>query len=366
MSKMKRAKIVKLSLDELAGVDAGAQSAAGEVVMKRKLDDEKPETMVATTKRAALTSAVMGHSHLLNSVDDMQSGCTSSEKIERADGMQSDSWVGYHSHSWIRDESGAIVIGESAGHTHEIATTSATLAAKAAIKSSLPIEPVKVSDMTTKIVALTEKQFAHYGELNEADRETFAAKSSVDRDSEVAKALEQNPIVFTGEVTKTVVRLKDGDLAKRFAMNAEESAVELAKAKTEITKANEARELVELTKRAADTIGNLAGDDGAHVALLKAAESIPDEAKRKTAIETLKSANAALAKAKKPGGFGGSGDPQPGDPLAEWNGAVAKFAEANGIKDLGLASERFLGTSEGTVAKRAYDKSRAYATPQPQ
>jgi len=355
MPKMKRATIVKFSLDELAGVDAGAQAEAGTVVLKRR--DERPSTMVSTAKRAAITSAVLGHTHLVNGIDDMQSGCTTSERVSEA-GVHSDSYSSYHSHPWVRMEDGSIVLGEAAGHTHDIAVTAASLAVTTAVKSTRATEAQKVTSMS-KIVVLTEAQGAHYSKLTGTDAETFIAKSALERDVEVTKAREADPIVFTGEVTKMEVRRSDGprflELAKQNEANAVASKRSLEMAETE----KAAREWSEVVKRASTIMGNLAGTDDDHGRLLQNIERETDVAKRDAMIATLKAADALMVGAGKAKGANPGTDAESGNPVEVWNGEVAKFAAKREIKDLGKAEDLFLGTPEGLVAKRAYDKASA-------
>lgn len=365
---MKRAKIVKLKLDELAGVDAGAQAAQGSVILKRKIEAPVEAALVegqpldrAPTeikKKSLLTSSVSGHSHLICGADDVQAGTTSGESLYEANASSYSSW---HSHPWVRNDAGDIVIGEAAGHTHDIAQASASLIKSAAAsKSTRSIEPDKVNIMTTKIVVLSEAQGAHYSTLTGTDAEAFVAKSALERDADVLKAREADPVVFNGEVTKMQVRKSHGAFALQLAQASEENAV-AAKRANEMAQAEKtARELAETTKRANDLLGNLAGTDAVHVDVMRAIDSIADVAKRDAAILTLKAANAAMATAGKAKGAGGGLDPVPGtDPVGEWNAAVTAFAEKRGIKDLGKAEDTFLGTEEGLVAKRAYDKSAA-------
>lgn len=343
MPKMKRARIVKFSLDELAGVDAGAQAEAGAVILKRKDGRTAP---VATMKRSAITTAMLGHTHLVSGIDDMQSGCTSSERSEPFTG----DGYSYHSHPWVRTDDGSIVLGEANGHTHEIALKAADATAAAAkhaqAKSTPSIETSKVNTMTTKIVVLSEAQGAHYSKLTGADAEAFAAKSSLERDADVAKVRDADPVIYTGDVTKTAVRRSDGPLALQLAQQNESNAIAaknaLAMAETE----KAARELTELTKRAADTIGNLAGTNEAHVDVLRAVESITDTAKRDSAVATLKAANALMAKAGVAKGAGGIGDPVP-DSLEGQVEELAKKIATEQKVDIAKARALVFDTPEG-------------------
>lgn len=346
---MKRAKIVKMRLMELAGVDLGAQEAQGTVILKRK-EDRAPAT--STLKRSAITTAVIGHTHLVTGIDDMQSGCTTSERTSEP-GVNYDSYHSYHSHPWIRTEDGSIVLGEAAGHTHEIAASAASLAAK----STRPTESQKVNTM--KLVVLTEAQGAHYAKLTGADAEAFALKSALDRDVEVQKARDADPIVFTGEVTKMQVRRSEGQRVLELATQNEANAVAV-KAATELAQTEKSkREWTELKKRAADIMGHLAGSDDDHAGLLQRIEAETDVTKRDAMVATLKAADSLMVAAGKAKGVNPGTDPETGNPLEIWNSAVVEFAKKREIKDLGVAEDKFLNTPEGLVAKKAYDEGSA-------
>jgi hypothetical protein len=146
----------------------------------------------------------------------------------------------------------------------------------------------------------------------------------------------------------------------KFAKQADEQATRLAAQETEVAKAKAERETEILKARVKAEIPHLAKSDDVKVAVLKALATIPDEKVRGEAVEMLKGADALLAEKGVAKGAGGQGDPTPGDPESEWNAEVKKFAEAKGIKDEYLATEKFLGTKEGLVAKRKYDASRGY------
>lgn len=364
---LKKAKIVRLDVRELAGVDAGAQEAQGTVVLKHKL--EMPQKLVATSKRSALTTPVLGHTHLICGLDDHMAGTTSYESTYE-DGRPRDYYSG-HAHPWVRGEDGTIAVGEAMGHTHEVGTMTSAVEKQAVPKSTPskgPVivettkaqEPIPMTTPNLSIVVLSEAQHAHYSKLTPTEQTAFAAKSSLERDAEVQKARDADPIVFTGEVTKMTVRKSDGERVRELAEANEANAVEAKKARELAESEKAKRELAELTKRANDTIGNLAGETSAHVALLHAAEGIADEKQRDAAIATLKSANDAMRAAGKAKGANPGNDPEPQDAAEEYEAGVTKFAEKNGIKDRLEANEKFLGTVEGQALKRKYDATRAY------
>lgn len=181
---VKRARVIKMRLDELAAVDVGAQEAQGTVVLKRgresdvaksvagarknlkaaiarherhmdgtedtdeksqqkmmdemkaalaeldvKQDDEmdmKKRAPTETKKRSALTSSDLGHSHLLYGIDDAMAGTTSHESTY-VEGQNRDHYYYGHCHPWVRSDDGSISVGEAMGHTHSVGVMSAAL-----------------------------------------------------------------------------------------------------------------------------------------------------------------------------------------------------------------------------------------------
>jgi hypothetical protein len=361
-----KAKLTKLKLVELAGVKEGAHDVQGTVLLKRKDERAQP---VAVNKKSLLTSSVVGHAHLMCGVDDAMAGTTSSERLY-VEGQTGDSYGTYHSHPWVKNADGSIVLGESMGHSHEALTDGATDVAKSGARNSTPgatTPTVKAHKEPTAMnpVVLTEGQFAHYQKLSGKDAETFLAKSHADREVDLQKAREADPVVHK-TLDGTEIRKSAGELAVKFAKQADEQATRLAAQETEVAKAKAERETEVLKARAKEHIGHLAGTDEAKIDALRALETITDKARRDAAFEVLKSGDAFAKQAGVAKGVGGQGDPTPGDPEAEWNAEVKKFAEAKGIKDEYLAVEKFLGTKEGLVAKRKYDSSRAYGKSLPQ
>lgn len=130
---------------------------------------------------------------------------------------------------------------------------------------------------------------------------------------ELAKAVD---VAYTCD-DGTVISKSAGDLVVKYARLADQAQ--------RVVKAEQmARELVELRKRAADTIGALVGKTESHVELLRAVESIPDTAKRADALATLKAANDLMvAKATAPG-VGGESEPKQADATADYEALVTK------------------------------------------
>lgn len=370
---MKRARVVKMRLDELAAVDVGAQEAQGSVVLKRGRGGT-PSTEVK--KRSALTTPVMGHTHLLYGIDDSMAG-TSSYESTYEEGITSDRYCTGHCHPWVRNEDGTITIGEAMGHTHDVdamsagftsvekSTTSDKPRTSDAAKSTRPNEVRKMGPTpgdTMKTIVLTEAQHGHYLKLSGSDAEAFIAKSSTERDAEVEKAHAADPVVFKGELTGIEVRKSQGDAFKRMAETSEQNAKAAKEAREMAETEKAARESEVYKARAKTEIGNLPGSDVVKAKVLQSLDGrvVPYTAEeRDEALRMLKGADEiAKSQGKAPGL--NPGDASQKDPLAEFNANVKAYAEKNGIKDEGAALEKFLMTEEGQVAKRKYDATRAY------
>lgn len=123
----KRKKIMRtFKMDAISGVDRAAQAPAVVRIMKRA-DDEpdadgyaQPAIQVikegSIEKRAALTTSVDGHSHLImldHGSGELTNGTTSFSGSAGEDS---------HSHPWVMRDDGTIEIGEASGHTHDVSS----------------------------------------------------------------------------------------------------------------------------------------------------------------------------------------------------------------------------------------------------
>ncbi|MDQ1446812.1 MAG: hypothetical protein QOI20_3276 [Acidimicrobiaceae bacterium] len=374
MSKLPKARLVHLRINELSGVDRPCHKPATVALMKREPSaPDKITRGVDLAKRAVLTTATNGHSHLVPSVDEQQSGMTSSESAN-------DGSYAWHSHPWVRDGA-AITIGEAAGHTHEVvapttkrlpapmpAANSTTAPAAPSVNPTKPPERTMTTDADkiaalekrntelAKLLALAltlpEAQRLHAATLPADEIEPFVGKSFTDREAIVKSKLEADPVVYK-TVKGVEIRKSQGALMEQLARDNDANAAELEKSK--------ATGLVALYKARAKTeIGHLAGDEDTKVAALKALDTIADEKVRDSVTAMLKGADAAMKSLGKPVGADPGGDAEPADALQAFNDGAKKFAEEKGIKDEGLALERFLTTEKGIELKKAYDATRAY------
>lgn len=276
----------KLSIDEISGVDRPAQEGAVSVIMKR--NDAASKDPVSVEKRMVLTTSVQGHQHTLDDQDVMQSGSTG--------------WVytgpGYergHSHPWVRNSAGKIIIGEVDGHTHDILevskaadpaedTTNMTEQEAQALKDRLAKAEADAA-LQKALAALSDVEKAHYAGLDDAGKAAFIAKSADDRKAEVDAA------AVAKKAGETVVyKSRDG---MEFTSKHDPILVALAKKndklEAEIEKARTDAEQATFEKRANDELAHLPGDVKVRAALLKAVEGIKDEEVRKGALAAIKS-----------------------------------------------------------------------------
>ncbi len=254
----------------------------------------------STEKRSAfyVLSAVNGHSHLIQMDEE---GGQSSHNQAHDDEMG-------HCHPWVLNEDGSVTIGMSDGHTHEVRMTrssdSDSAGSDAGSKGRTEEETMTKQTETVNEQAVdqqldalrAELQLAKaYGQLTDAqkvfasdlaegdERDAFVTKSDDERQRLVEKAQEADPVAYAC-IDGTEIRKSAGDLVIRLAKQADEATRELA-----VEKAARADEL--LAKRAETELGSLPGDDVAKSALLRAVDTIADEAVRSSVCEILKAAN---------------------------------------------------------------------------
>lgn len=287
-----------LKIAEISGVDVPAQEGAKALIMKRAGEP----AVRPVTKASALTSAVDGHSHMMYVSYDGQ---------EYNSGQTS--WEAGHSHPWVRTEDGSVVIGEAAGHTHEIAVVGKAAAEQAAGATGKEVgakEPEmtktvedlqKQLDRANAVAELSDAQKTHFKALDAAGQDAFLAKSAAERDAELAAmvkaATDADPVVY-----KTV----DGVELRK---SAGEAVIALAKSNDVLRKQNDALVAknadVELAAEVERDYAHLPGDVEARKALVKAAKGIPDEAQRTVALGALKAQSLALKSATETAGHGG-------------------------------------------------------------
>lgn len=321
-------------------------------------------------KAMLYTDEVDGHQHKICVFDD------GSMWLEHATSAGASS---SHSHGIVQGEGGLVILADS-GHSHALAeglpgvvvvpadavvvVTDENKAASAnsARNSTQPTPTSKVDSM--KIVVLSEAQKAHYDTLTGKDAEAFLEKSYAERSADVQKALDADTVVFKGELTGIEVRKSQGDFALKLAKSAEDSEKRARDAANAVAVEKAAREAVELSKRAKETMPNLAGSDEVHCAVLKAVESIADETLRGEAIAALKAANEAARSREVAKGVNAGNPPELATDSSGAYDALEKglvaYCKANSIPAVKTWTDGLVAyeqTTEGAALKSAYDRA---------
>lgn len=350
--------MIKLTDEQLTKLKNGTYTGVSIAGLGTREPIEARKSRVV--KSCMYTDEVDGHQHKLEVYEDGSIWCC----YATSSGADAS-----HNHGVVL-ENGQLTILTDSGHKHELAEgqagvvvvpADATVLVAARAPHSKPSTSITSkstpSDNSSKVdtmkpIVLSEAQFAHYSKLSGADAEAFVAKSFADRDSDVAKAIASDPEVYKTE-SGISIRKSHGEVALMLAKQADENARALAKANEVVLAEKSAREMVELKKRAKDTIGNLACSDDAHCAVLKAVESISDEKLRGEALAVLKAANDLMASKGRAPGMGGT-DPKDGASAQELlDSMTTEYAQKNNV-DRPSARVAIMKTAEG---KRLYAES---------
>lgn len=354
-----RRRMTKFTIDELSAVDVPAQEGARALILKRAEDhlEKFPEENRVV---GVLTSTVNGHAHLVWLHPGDRAGLTSSA---RGPGEEDD----WHDHPWILKD-GVIIIGENDGHPHsvdpqdvlevvfsknDISSRHGELVSIQKLRDDYGIEfkrapnseetgmpdnkptgeqmsdevrerlanAEKQADLATRALQLSAEQLAHYRELSAEERETFLNKSDADRETEVSKKADADPVVYTDSG------------GREYRKSAGEQLIQLAKdrdadrqALVELQKAQENESFL---KRAEEELGHLPGDLATRAATLRAIENIPDEATRKAALESIHAGNKAMKAAFDRVGV--SGEPSSDSAEAQLDDLARKRAQEKDI-----------------------------------
>lgn len=302
----------EFKINEISGVDKPAQKGALSVIMKRA-----GEPM---NKGAVLTTNDDGHSHLIYCLEESGGTTSWSQMVGEEQG---------HSHPYVITAEGKIVIGEAEGHSHEALVFGkveelATIMKNLTLTKETPMTKEEIDALNKKhtdelaakdaaiaknaaelakanqLAAMTDIQKAHYNSLPDAEKEVFLAKSEADKNAILKNLESANPVIY---------KAADGS---EFRKNDDPRLVAMAKSSDENAKvakaATDALAKADLEKRAVEFYKNSPGTPEQKGAMLKALESIPDEAVRKAAIESAKAGDNALAAAFVRKGAGGGTD----------------------------------------------------------
>ena len=325
---MKTAKLTMLKIDELSAVDRPCQAPATVALMKRAtsapaqrsapVNKAQPKcagcsaymadgatscpscgmgpaakrALVTVSKSVMLTTATMGHCHLLDDGGGSVAqggdvaGYTTSESMPALPGQ--DTYATYHSHPWSRATDGTIVIGEALGHVHQLLTADKLDAAIAVVEST-----------DTGVANKRAPQ-----EITMADKPATVTEVAKVAPTEVYKSLDGS-IYTTADDARLVKMAQDRDEDRKL----------IAKRDAEL-------QTERLEKRASVEMPNLPKTNVEKVALLRAVDGIADEIVRKSVTEMLHAANGALVVLGKTIGHG----------ALTPNGTVGASAETDVIK----------------------------------
>jgi hypothetical protein len=209
----------------------------------------------------------------------------------------------------------------------ETATVRAELAKASARASTL-------ASLLTALASLPVEQVAYAKSLSGDALETFLAKSDADR-AVIAKP------VHVSKSTGEVYFASDDPRIVRMAKAADETAVELAKAR-------EAVEAADFAKAADVEIPFLKGKSDERAELMRFVKSLPEE-RGKALLEILKSANYALENLTKRVGHGGGNGPDAGGAEAELEKLAKSVHEKNPTWSFAKAYDAALDTPQGRV-----------------
>ncbi len=311
----RRRRMTKFTLEEISAVDSPAQVGAKAVLMKRRgepgYDPKNPdkskrgraEEGETIEKRAILTTAADGHSHLMVIDPEDGTGAKPAGFTSFEDG---------HQHPWILLDDGTYEIGMSNGHMHGVGALSTGQETamnllnqqRGVRKMAEPTELEKMQkrvDRAEKVAELTDAQKGFFGKLAEKDADAFLAKSAEDRQTEVdasiAKANEADPVVAKLE-DGTEIRKSSDPLLIKLAKDAENSRKEIAKLRSTNSDAT-------MRKRAEEELSHLPGTVDERANVLKAIESLPED-QREPALKAISAGNTAMKSAFRSVGNGGS------------------------------------------------------------
>lgn len=352
MGKKRKYNVMKeFSMIEISAVDRPAQPDAVLSLMKR----------APLVKQMALTDPMDGHTHTV-ALDHGNGDALSGET----------SWQDGHSHPWVRNLEGTIVIGAANGHTHRLGFVSKgdeTNEPKPA-GSSVAGDPAedlgnpndedtnvtktndktddavqkqlddlkKANERLSKVAELSDAEKAYLKGLGEDAQTKFLDLSAEQRSAELAKADEADPVVFEEDGVQVRKSQDPTGLLTRMAK-------ERAKDRKKLKELEEKNLDKDLTSRAQE-LNHLPGDLETRKSMLKSIDALPEE-QRKTALESLKAQNDALESAFQNIGHRGQPDLEKGSD----DDKLDALAKAHQAKNPGMTYEAayadVLSTDEG-------------------
>ncbi len=364
MTKHKRRIMRSFKIDEISAVDTPAQEGARMALMKRREDPAEDVVIsfkdfkkLAKGGRAILLTEVDDHAHLVFLEDfeggDVRAGTTT--------------WQDEHSHPFIIDLEGNLIVGAEAGHTHEFAAISKTFFKDASEKDIQKIyndhivakqlfrceralkaddllpdpglikDPGKtadaigktqdpkednmdpetkkaaelesaVEDLTTKLAKATA-----LGELNDAQKSFYADLDETGQAAFLEKSADDRTAQIEAATVEDPVVYK-ADNGTSYIKSDDPRLVDMAKQgdldRRALAKSEKIRKEADLRKRAETEFKTLPGSVETRMALIKAADGIEDETQRGEALKALKAQTARLGKAFRTVGTGEGNEPE--------------------------------------------------------
>lgn len=191
--------------------------------------------------------------------------------------------------------------------------------------------------ITKKLVELNDEQRGFYSKLDgDEAKAKFLELSPDDRNAEIEKSRADDPIVYTADNGDEFRKSDDPRLVKM--------AKERDAERKELAAERALRKRDAYAKRATDELGNMPGEEGDKVELLKAVDSIP-EAHRGKVLDLLKAGNTAMSGVFTKHGTSASGDVE-ASPEDQLEAMATEIAKRDGI-DFHEAYVKACDTEEG-------------------
>lgn len=381
----KRRKMVMTKLTAVALCGRGANPHADVTFFKSedKLDMNRKDggCKSSVNKKSMLVSNEEGHSHLIG-IGDM-------EKFRRSGET---TWQDDHSHPYVINDDGSITVGMVNSHIHTISenisdimklkltpeqieelskthepfngsnhpnaadigggqkhkedTTMPNDKKADNIAANSEVEALKLQlAVATALAELTDTQKSFYNTLNEDGKKDFLSKSPTDRNVAIEVAKNADSVVYKA-ADGTEYRKSDDPRLVAMAKRMDVDRVALIEAEN-------ARQDLELRKRAEEVLRHLPGSVETRMALLKSIDSIDDASQRESALNALKAQNATFTHALRTIGTTETGliTKSRDDAVAEMDRLTKAYMKEHGEPDYYEAYDKVSAIHPETLAK---------------
>lgn len=225
----------------------------------------------------------------------------------------------------------------------------------------------KIGDLTTQLAEVTKKladaetvvaAFKKAESLTPAEKEFAASLSDAQKGKFMAAEAGERKDMMSKRANDEVLKVGGAEIRKSdnpamFEIVKAQQA-DIAKAREDVAKERDARELVEMTKRAEGEFGNLPGEPVAKAKVLKAVAAMP-ETERTELEKILKAANTAMKGVFKVVGADGEAN---GDPQEQIDALSKVYAEKNNVT-FAKAQAAVLETAAGRELYKQIGKPKA-------